>query len=115
MHNPEAMGATAMAGACAGGDPALRSDAQRRFHRQSHEELLGLGLALNRDDACDILARLSIRDFVERTISTVTGELMYVFTPRVAGISLYVKLILRRRCVVISFHEQDKARDGEDV
>jgi hypothetical protein len=85
------------------------------FTVKADEELLGLGLALNRDDACDILARLSIRDFVERTISTVTGELMYVFTPRVAGISLYVRLILRRRCVVISFHEQDKARDGEDV
>jgi hypothetical protein len=67
------------------------------------------------DDACDVLARLALRDFAERTVSTLTGEVMYVFTPRVAGISLYVKLLLRRRCVVISFHEQDEARDSEDI
>jgi hypothetical protein len=29
--------------------------------------------------------------------------------------SLYVKLLLRQRCVVISFHEQDEARDSEDI
>jgi hypothetical protein len=84
------------------------------FTIKADEELLGLGLALNRDDACDVLASLSIRDFAERTVSTLTGEVMYVFTPRVAGIFLYVKLLLRRRCVVISFHEQDDARDGGD-
>ena len=82
---------------------------------QMREELLGLGLAVNQDDACDILARLSMRDFAERTISTLTGELMYVFAPEVAGVSLYVKVILRRRCVVISFHEEESARDGEDI
>jgi hypothetical protein len=85
------------------------------FTLKADEELLALGLALNQDDACDILARLSIRDFAERTVSTLTREVMYVFTPRVAGVSLYVKLILRRRCVVISFHEQEQGRDGEDI
>jgi hypothetical protein len=29
-----------------------------------------------------------------------------VFTPRVAGEKLYVKLLVRTDCVVISFHEQ---------
>ena len=62
-----------------------------------------------------ISCRGSIHDFTERTISTLTGEFMYVFTPRVAGISLYIKLILRQRLVVISFHEQDGDRDGEDA
>jgi hypothetical protein len=85
------------------------------FTVKADEELLALGLALNQDDACDVLARLALRDFAERTVSTLTGEVMYVFTPRVAGISLYVKLLLRRRCVVISFHEQDEARDSEDI
>ena len=85
------------------------------FTVKADEELLALGLALSQDDACDVLARLSIRDFAERTVSTLTGEVMYVFTPRVAGISLYVKLLLRRRCVVISFHEQDETRDSEDI
>ena len=37
-----------------------------------------------------------------------TGEWMYLFTPRVAGSVLYVKVILRADCVVISF------REGED-
>ena len=85
------------------------------FTVKADEELLALGLALNQDDACEILARLSLRDFAERMISTRTGEFMYVFTPQVAGVSLYVKVILRRRCVVISFHEQDPAEDREDT
>jgi hypothetical protein len=85
------------------------------FTVKADEELLGLGLALNQDDACDVLARISMRDFAERTISTLTGEFMYVFTPQVAGVVLYVKVILRRRCVVISFHEQENARDSEDI
>ena len=85
------------------------------FTVKADEELLGLGLALNHDDACDVLARLSIRDFEERTVSTRTGEVMYVFTPRVAGVLLYIKLVLRRRCVLISFHEQDTASDDEDL
>ena len=84
------------------------------FTLKADEELLGLDLALGRDDACDVLSRLSMRDFVERTISTRTGEFLYVFMPDVAGVSLYVKVVLRRRCVVISFHEQEKASDGED-
>jgi hypothetical protein len=36
---------------------------------------------------------------------------MYVFKPRVAGTSLYVKLILRSDCVIVSFHEED-TEDG---
>jgi len=35
-----------------------------------------------------------------------------VFKPRVAGIALYVKLIVRTECVVISFHEDEE--DDED-
>jgi hypothetical protein len=85
------------------------------FTLKANEELLGLGLALDEDDACDVLAGLSLRDFVERTTSARTGEVMYVFTPRVADVVLYVKVILRRRCVVVSFHERDKAEDRDDA
>jgi hypothetical protein len=85
------------------------------FTLKADEELLGLGLALNRDDACDVLARLSMRDFAERPTSTLTGEFMYVFTPRIAGVPLYVKVILRRRCVVVSFHEEDEARNADEI
>ena len=44
----------------------------------------------------------------------VTGHTLDGEKP-VAGVSLYVKVILRRRCVVISFHEQDPAEDREDT
>ena len=32
---------------------------------------------------------------------------MYVFKPRVSAVPLYLKVILRDECVVISFHVQD--------
>jgi len=38
---------------------------------------------------------------------------MYVFKPSVGGILAYVKLILRRGCVVVSFHE-DAGGDDEE-
>ena len=85
------------------------------FTLKAKEELIGLGLALNDDDACDTLAGLSLRDFAERTTSTLTGEFMYVFTPEVAGLRLYVKVVLRRRCVVVSFHEQDEDGGADEI
>ena len=41
-----------------------------------------------------------------------TPEWLYVFKPRVASVVLYVKLIVRTDCVVISFHEDEE--DDED-
>jgi hypothetical protein len=38
---------------------------------------------------------------------------MYVFKPRVAETSIYLKLILRDGCLVVSFHE-DEDGDGEE-
>jgi hypothetical protein len=38
---------------------------------------------------------------------------MYVFKPNVGGILVYVKLILRRGCVVVSFHK-DEGGDEEE-
>ena len=35
---------------------------------------------------------------------------MYVLEPKVGAVPLYVKVILRSECVVISFH----AREGDD-
>ena len=67
-------------------------------------------LHLDQRDACEALAALRAADFVERFLSAVTGEWMYVFKPAVGGYVLYVKLILRSECLVVSFHE-----DEEDV
>ena len=36
-----------------------------------------------------------------------TGEWMYLFKPQLAGTVLYVKLIVRNDCVVVSFHEDE--------
>lgn len=76
--------------------------------------MLALDLGLAEEDACDVLAHLSARDFSERITSTVTGEVMYVFAPRVADVVLYVKVALRRHCVVISFHELENT-EGDDA
>jgi hypothetical protein len=41
-----------------------------------------------------------------RLRSTRTGEWLYVFLPRMRGETLYIKVLLRSDCVIISFHEQ---------
>ena len=38
---------------------------------------------------------------------------MYVFNPSVAGIVVYVKVVLRADCVVISFHEEEESDEDE--
>lgn len=64
-------------------------------------------LDLDEEDACDVLASLTAPDSAGRRRSAKTGEWMYVFKPEVAGTVLYVKLIVRNDCVVISFHEDE--------
>ena len=34
-------------------------------------------------------------------------EWMYVFSPSLAGVILYVKVIVRDDCIVVSFHEDE--------
>ena len=70
-------------------------------------------LGLDEEDTCDLLARLTAADCVERRKSAKTAEWMYVFKPEFAGTVLYVKLLLRTNCVLISFHE-DEAEDHEE-
>jgi hypothetical protein len=38
---------------------------------------------------------------------------MYVFKPEATGDVLYVKLILRSDCIVVSFHEDEGDRNEE--
>ena len=99
--------------------PALRQirrlAAQRRvrFTLKGLRELASLDIGMDAEDACDVLARLGPKDLVERVRSVITGEWMYVLKPRVVGIDLYVKVLLRRDCLVISFHE-DKGSDERE-
>jgi hypothetical protein len=90
---------------------ALTSDQKVRFTLKAVRELAALGL--DATDACDSLEGLKAADFVERLVSEATGEWMYVFKPNVGGILVYVKLILRRGCVVVSFHEDEGGDDEE--
>lgn len=76
-------------------------------------ELAALGAGLDVQDACDVLASLSAVDFAERFESEHTGEWMYVFKPSVAGTLVYLKLILRADCVVVSFHDDEGEADEE--
>jgi hypothetical protein len=68
------------------------------------------------EDACDLLANLDDDDSAGRLVSEVTGEWMYVFKPTLAGAVLYVKLIIRTDCVVVSFHDDEGPdHDQEDA
>ena len=57
---------------------------------------------------------MSAGDSAGRLVSETTGEWMYVFKPTVGGQVLYVKIVLRADCVVVSFHEDERAGHEED-
>ncbi len=78
-----------------------------RFTHKAFEEIAGLDLELDEEDACDILAGLERRESAGRRVSETTGEWMYIFKATRGGVRLYVKLILRGDCVVVSFHEDE--------
>jgi hypothetical protein len=84
-----------------------------RFTLKAFRELAVLGAGLDAEDACDVLAVLTVDDFAERLESEATGEWMYVFKPVVAGTIVYLKLVVRAECVVVSFHEDESETDEE--
>jgi len=92
----------------------IRKYAERgevRFTLKALQEVAALGLGLDAMDVCDILARLRGADSAGRVRSTSTGEWLYIFTPRIVSTVLYVKLLLRGNCVVVSFHENEWGGD----
>jgi hypothetical protein len=54
-----------------------------------------------------------VADFAGRLVSEGTGEWMYVFKPLVAGTPVYLKLVLREGCLIVSFHEDEGDPDEE--
>ncbi|MGH7270036.1 MAG: type II toxin-antitoxin system MqsR family toxin [Polyangiaceae bacterium] len=91
----------------------LAAEGSVRFTLKALREIAALDLKLDEADACSILATLDASDAAGRLRSEGTGEWLYVFTPRVADERLYVKVLVRTDCVVISFHEQ--VDDEEDI
>ncbi|HWR21783.1 MAG TPA: type II toxin-antitoxin system MqsR family toxin [Verrucomicrobiae bacterium] len=85
-----------------------------RFTMKALQGLAALGVGLDEEDACDVLAHLDPSDFVERLASQKTGEWMYVFKPSVGGVAVYVKVVLRADCIVISFHEEEGHIDEDE-
>ena len=87
----------------------LAAQRKVRFTLKAFQELGRLGMGLDEDDACDVLANLAPGDLVGRLLSEATGEWMYVFKPAVGATVVYVKVVLRADCVVISFHEEEES------
>lgn len=85
-----------------------------RFTMKALRELAALDMGLDEEDACDVPANLAPSDLVERLVSKKTSEWMYVFKPSVGAVVVYVKVVLRSDCVVISFHEEEDHSDEDD-
>src|SRR5687767_3550326 len=83
----------------------LAAQRQVRFTLKARRELAGLDTGLDEQDVCQLLTELTTQDSAGRLQSHATGEWMYVFKPALAGTVLYVKIVLRADCIVVSFHE----------
>jgi len=77
------------------------------FTLKARRELAALGLGLDEDDAREVLEKLTAEDSAGRLESEETGEWLYLFKPSLAATVLYVKVILRNDCIVVSFHEDE--------
>ncbi|HTX55083.1 MAG TPA: type II toxin-antitoxin system MqsR family toxin [Candidatus Baltobacteraceae bacterium] len=87
----------------------LTLNRQLRFTLKALREVAELGLRLDTTAVCDILARLTPADSAGRLHSTVRDEWLYIFKPHVASTILYVKVVLRTNCLIVSFHENEDA------
>ena len=83
----------------------------RLTYKAEREALL---LGLSPEDVRDVIVGLGARDSAGRLASETTGEWMYVFKPYVGGQIIYVKLVVREDCVVVSFHEDEGGGHEED-
>jgi hypothetical protein len=103
--------------------PAWLSGVLDRIHRlakagnvrltvKALAEVRGLGLGLGVADVIDVLMALTPNDSGGRVRSLLSSEWLYVFKPTVAETVLYVKVVLRNDCVVVSFHMDDTDEEG---
>jgi hypothetical protein len=92
---------------------ALAASRDVRLTLKARRELAALDVGLDEEDACDVLANLAPEDSIGRLVSAATGEWMYLFRPSLAGTVLYVKVILRNNCIVVSFHEDEDGHEED--
>ena len=77
------------------------------FTLKALEELEALDLGLDAEDVINIVQGLELDDFSERVISEGTKEWLFVFKPVLAEMTIYLKVVIRDSCIVISFHEDE--------
>mgnify|MGYP001559173066 CR=1 FL=1 len=58
------------------------------FAQKAARELELLDLPIDQDDALEVLKHIAAEDFSARFMSDLSDEWMYVFKPRVGGLSL---------------------------
>ena len=88
---------------------------QRKVHftLKALRELDSLGLELDVDDVIQLLENLTSSDSEGRIMSKQTGEWMYVFKPCIIETVVYLKLIVRNNCIVISCHKDEEGENEE--
>ena len=57
------------------------------------------------EDVLDVLDGLTPNDWERKLVSFESGEAMHVFKPSTVFGVLYVKIVIRAGCIVVSFHE----------
>lgn len=62
-----------------------------------------------------LLLNLEPADFAARIRSRRAPGWMYVFLPEVAGIRIYLKIVLAGDCRVISFHEDEADAENDEA
>jgi len=77
-------------------------------------EMAELDPALSPEDALDVLAGLTRARSRYRVRSARTGEWLYVFRAPWCGERVYLKLILRADCTIVSFHPEDSDHEREE-
>jgi len=84
----------------------LAAEGKVQFTEKAFEELRALPLGISIEDGHHVLENLTAGECTGRLVSRATDEWLFVFKPRIAEIVLYIKVVLRADCVVISFHQE---------
>ena len=84
---------------------SLAKEGKVSFTYKAVREIAMLEIGLDETDVCEILKEIKATDSFEKIKSKISDEWMYVFKVSVATTLVYLKLILRDNCIVISCHE----------